>query len=177
MIQNRWGTEVRYAKDCEALAESIFEVTGQRLGVTTVKRMFGFVGNDRVVPRSSTMDIIAAYLGYNGGMKAVVGALDAGVNISLFVDDNWSDIENLATGAQVKFSYRPDRTIVMTHLGGCVFEIDEALNSKLVEGDVVKVSYLAVGFEFVASQVVREGECLGGYHSAKCGGVSSVEML
>lgn len=62
-IEERLGSPLTYSADCERLATAIEEATGERLGVTTIKRMFGFAG-EQVEPRGTTMDIIAQYLGY-----------------------------------------------------------------------------------------------------------------
>ncbi|MCM1348780.1 MAG: hypothetical protein NC338_05145 [Firmicutes bacterium] len=63
MLEARLGHEIRYPADCTSLSIDILNVTGQRLGVITLKRMLGFA-NDVCEPRFTTLDIIASYLGY-----------------------------------------------------------------------------------------------------------------
>ncbi|MDE6266501.1 MAG: hypothetical protein K2M07_04020 [Muribaculaceae bacterium] len=176
LIAERFGREVRYSQECEALSEDIFERTGERLGVSTLKRMFGFTGAD-VAPRPSTMDIIAKYLGFNGGYKELEVALRDGMIISAFDTIDTVDTANLQAGTRVVVCYSPNRRIVMSYMGDGQFRIVEAVNSKLMAGDTLRVENLTVGFEFYALDVIRDGKSLGAYRAAKNGGIASIDIL
>lgn len=60
-LEARFGKAIRYSQECEALSESIYEETGERLSTTTLKRLLGFT-TMRVAPRASTLDILAEYI-------------------------------------------------------------------------------------------------------------------
>ena len=62
-IHHRFGNEVRYPKDCEALAQHISNQCKTRISGSTLRRLYGFVKGIRE-PRLYTLDIIAEYLGY-----------------------------------------------------------------------------------------------------------------
>ena len=47
MLEERIGYEIRYPSDCERLMYEIAESTHQHIGVTTLKRLFGFIGGTR----------------------------------------------------------------------------------------------------------------------------------
>ena len=155
MIAARFGREVRYSQDCEDLAEDIFARTGERLGVSTLKRMFGFTGA-MVAPRPSTMDIIAQYLGYANGYKDLTADLDDDSAISAFDALDTVDIANLSTGTRILITYQPNRKIIMSYVGEGRFQIDGSVNSKLIAGDIIKVANLTVGFELLAADVIRD---------------------
>ena len=57
------GLDMSRSADYDVLSQAIRDRTKENLGVNTLKRLFGFK-TDKVVPRLSTMDIIAQYLGY-----------------------------------------------------------------------------------------------------------------
>ena len=57
------GLDMSRSVDYDVLSQAIRDRTKDNLGVNTLKRLFGFK-TDKVVPRLSTMDIIAQYLGY-----------------------------------------------------------------------------------------------------------------
>ena len=57
------GLDMSRSADYDVLSQAIRDRTKENLGVNTLKRLFGFK-TDKVVPRLSTMDIIAKYLGY-----------------------------------------------------------------------------------------------------------------
>lgn len=57
------GLDMSRSADYDVLSQAIRDRTKENLLVNTLKRLFGFK-TDKVVPRLSTMDIIAQYLGY-----------------------------------------------------------------------------------------------------------------
>lgn len=63
MLEERIGYEIHYPSDCERLMYEIAQSTHQHIGVTTLKRLFGFIGGTST-PRMSTLDILAGFLGY-----------------------------------------------------------------------------------------------------------------
>lgn len=62
-IEARYGKPLRYSKDCEGLANSINRSSQERIGTTTLKRLFGFAKSVEH-PRLYTLDVIASYIGY-----------------------------------------------------------------------------------------------------------------
>lgn len=175
MIEERHGRKLVYSNDCEALSEHIFAVTGERLSIATLKRMFGFVGLN-VEPRKSTMDIIAQYVGYQS-YELLISDTGRDTDISEFsyVDEVVSD--DLTEGSQIQITYEPGRLLVMTYLGDNYFIINESYKSKLLKGDKVRITHFTKGFELLVSNVIRDGNNIGPYQSAKAGGLTSIEVF
>ena len=174
-IEGKFGRQVRYSQECEALAEAIYEETGERLGISTLKRLFGFVGQT-VVPRTSTMDIIAQYIGYPS-YELLQKDLEDDTLISSFTPADKIKSTELKEGTQVQLAYYPNRVIVMTYLGNCRYIVNESQNSKLKKGDTLTITDLVVGFELIVSEVIRDGNNLGQYRAAKQGGLISLEII
>ena len=63
LLREKSGNEILLSRDCELLALDVESVTGEHIGVNTVKRLLGFIADERE-PRTSTLDIIARYLGF-----------------------------------------------------------------------------------------------------------------
>lgn len=63
-IELRYGSPIRYSKDCEALARSIANACKQQISITTLKRLLGFAKSIES-PRLYTLDTLAEYLGYS----------------------------------------------------------------------------------------------------------------
>ena len=57
------GLDMSRSADYDVLSQAIRDRTKENLGVNTLKQLFGFK-TDKVVPRLSTMDVTAQYLGY-----------------------------------------------------------------------------------------------------------------
>ena len=63
LLKQKSGRDFRLSGDCEYLAFDIESVTGEHIGVNTLKRLLGFIDDERE-PRISTLDVIARYLGF-----------------------------------------------------------------------------------------------------------------
>lgn len=174
-LQEKSGLAFNQSSHFDVLAQAIFDSTGESLGANTLKRLFGF-NIKKVVPRRSTLDILARYLHFTDFDNLL---LDLGeeADISCFSPVETVDINGLAAGASVKISYDPNRTLTLKYLGNFRFRVEDAIGSKnLKEGDVLTVSQIAKGHRFVASHVYRDGEDLGAYEAAKSKGVRELEV-
>lgn len=173
-ILAKYGKERIYSADCAPLAGLI------GVSETTVKRMFGLVGKDSPernrTPHNSTMDIVAGWLGYKS-YKELLCEIGEGDLSSEFTSMQIIDVSKLKEGTQVQFRYEPERVIVMTYLGEGEFLINESRNSKLIKGDRIQITHLVLGQELIVNEVVRDGHSLGGYWSAKNGGLTSLDII
>lgn len=174
-IEERYGKKLVYSTDVESLCEHIFETTKERLGVSTLKRMFGFVGQ-KVEPRTSSMDIIAQYCGYPN-YELMAKDMGEDTEISDFSPVDEVVANEIPEGTMIQVSYEPARILVLTYIGNGWFIVNESQKSKLIKGDKIRASHLTKGFKLLASDVMREGRSLGPYTAAKEGGLTSVEII
>ena len=63
LLKQKSKKDFQLSGDCEYLALDIESVTGEHIGVNTLKRLLGFIDDERE-PRPSTLDIIARYLDF-----------------------------------------------------------------------------------------------------------------
>jgi N-acetylneuraminic acid mutarotase len=63
-IQEVYGQEIKYPRDCEGLAACIKEKTGNNISSSTLKRLYGFVRTSNN-PSKYTLDTIAMYIGFS----------------------------------------------------------------------------------------------------------------
>ena len=175
LLKEKSGLAFNQSSHFDVLAQAIFDTTGESLGANTLKRLFGF-NIKKVVPRRSTLDILARYLLFSDFDNLL---LDLGeeADISCFSPVESVNISGLANRASVKISYDPNRTLTLKYLGNFRFRVEEAIGSKnLKEADEVTVSQIAKGHRFVASHVYRDGVDLGAYEAAKSKGVREIEV-
>ena len=166
-LEARFGKAIRYSQECEALSESIYEETSERLSTTTLKRLLG-ITTMRVAPRASTLDILAEYIGETESEDNIISSFAQ-------ADDIHSD--DLSDGTRLRICYHPERTIEMKYLGNHLFYIEKAVGCKLCKGDMIKVDCFRKGFELIAWQVIRDGVNMGLYFAAKDIGLSSIEII
>ena len=174
-IEEKFGEKICYSRQCEALSESIFEAIGERLSLVTLKRFFGFT-TAKVEPRLSTLDILSQYCGYATFEMAESEFLKSGL-ISEFRNVERIESSELSPGSVIIVKYRPERVLRFRHLEGSLYLVEESINSKLEKGDTVKVDSFTLGFELIASKVLRDGKDLGTYISAKQGGIQSIQVV
>ncbi|MCH5318849.1 MAG: hypothetical protein J1E38_03975 [Paramuribaculum sp.] len=175
-IKEKAGVAMNKSSDFDILAQSIKDRTNESLGVNTLKRLFGYK-TEKVVPRLSTMDIIAQYLG-SSDYETLIKELGDDADISLFTPIDCIEVRDLDKGTQVRIAYDPNRVFFLTYLGDFKFIVNEVEGSRNIQkGDVLTITQLAVGHRFVVSHVDRDGLDLGAYESAKYRGLKSVELI
>lgn len=175
-IKEKAGISMNKSVDFDILAQSIKDKTNESLGVNTLKRLFGYK-TEKVVPRLSTMDIIAQYLGCSD-YESLIKELGEDADISIFTPVDCIEVQDLGKGTQVRIAYDPNRVFFLTYLGDFKFIVNEVEGShNILKGDVLTITQLAVGHRFLVAHVERDGYDLGGYESAKYNGLKSVEIV
>lgn len=175
-IKEKAGVNMTKSVDFDILAQAIKDETNESLGVNTLKRLFGYK-TDKVVPRLSTMDVIAQYLGCTD-YETLIKELGEDADISLFTPIDTIEVKDLEKGSQIRIAYDPNRVFFLTYLGDMKFIVNEVEGSKnILKGDILYITQLAVGHRLVVAQVTRNGEDLGTFEAAKYKGLKSVETL
>lgn len=175
LIEKKFGETIKYAYQCVALEQAIFDVTGSHIGLTTLKRIFALV-NDPHELRRSTLDILAQYAGYRD-YDLFCKAEHHGNEISSFNKVETVEAEGLKAGDVVIVEYCPKRQLKLECAGNGLFDVLESEGSKLRKGDRVRISQFAKGFELIVTEVERGGRSLGAYIGAKQGGLTSIEVV
>ena len=175
-IREKTGIAMTKSSDFDILSQAIKDKTNESLGVNTLKRLFGYK-TDKVVPRLSTMDVIAQYLDC-ADYESLIKELGEEADISMFTPIDCIEVKELDKGTQVRISYDPNRVFFLTYLGDMKFIVNDVEGSKnILKGDILTITQMAVGHRLVIAHVVRDGEDLGAYESAKYRGLKSVEIV
>ncbi|WP_289873016.1 hypothetical protein [uncultured Duncaniella sp.] len=161
-IKEITGLSFDKASDFEALADMISAKTSNRLGVTTLKRLVGYISDDRATNKS-TLNILAKFLGFTSWDRYW-----ATVNL----DSAWDDeddalwIQELPIGTTIKVSYL-NRTVVFETImfdGKAALKVIEAINGSLQKDDIALICKIKRGERLEASKVYR-GDYAGAYHT------------
>jgi len=170
LIENHCGRKVTRPADCEFVALDIESVTGEHIGVNTIKRLLGFI-NDERNPRKTTLDIIARYLGCNGW--EAMNERESAVATSAFVQGERKEVmvRTLEAGKRIKISYPPNRVVTVEYLGENLFKVVESRNSKLLAGDILTITHIIYRYPLLVSKVVRDGRDLGAFTASEGPGI------
>ena len=175
-IREKYGENLEYSHQFDGLVASIEKVTGERLSVNTLKRLFGVI-TQKVTPRRYTMDIIAQYIGYPN-YELLLKDIGDESDISIFAPVESLEPENLEVGDQLQITYDPNRVFVLTYTGEDKFLINEVSGSKnLLKGDTLRIAQMVIGQPLIAIDVIRDGRSLGKYEAARNTGLTSIEVF
>lgn len=151
------GRELREARDFEELSHLLLSHTRERLSPTTLKRLWGYLRNENVQTRPHTLDVLARFIGYRNYDDFCTSYQDSDEVQSGVKAEHKITTENLRRGQRLIITWRPDRRIVVRHLGNCQFEIMEANNTKLSVGDTFRCHLMLQHEPLYLDQLVHDG--------------------
>jgi hypothetical protein len=161
-LKEKSGLAFDKSKDFEYLCEAIYKKTGRTIGVTTMKRLLGYISDDRNT-NEYTLNTIAVYLGYPSW---------GDLCFSIRIDSDWEYeddtyyLDELPIDATLKVKYL-NRDVcfkVVTYKGNNALQVITAKNSSLKEGDILIIDHLKAG-EILEAKSVFRGKSLGNYRT------------
>ncbi|MBQ7690894.1 MAG: hypothetical protein IJT30_06890 [Muribaculaceae bacterium] len=168
LLQDKSAIDCSSPSAAEMLSLDIERVTGERLGVNTLKRLLGRL--DECEPREATLNIIARYLGFPNW--SVIERIEAHrCNSDFATVYRELRTTRLAPGQRVAITYLPDRRVVMECAGRGRYCVTESINSKLRPGDQLSLPILVDGFPLIAHDVVRNNQPMGTFTAGKEHGI------
>ena len=173
-IEQRFGKEIRYPTDCEALAGHISMETKQRVSASTLKRMFGFVKGTKE-PRLYTLDVIAQYLGHEN-WDIYIDKFSK-IDNSEFANLEQIDVTRLCKNDKIEFTYEPNRKVVIQYKGDFNFEVTESLNSKLQKADKLKILHIVRHYPLIINSIIRKGQNMGQFKAGKISGITNINII
>ena len=110
-MEKKAGRHMHTPKDFDFLSESIFESLHQKVSATTLKRLWGYAGQD-TKPRMFTLDLLARFAGYRdyGAFEKSIGN-EGEQQSQLFLSDTIT-ADMLAVGDRLLLTWHPDRRCV-----------------------------------------------------------------
>jgi hypothetical protein len=173
-IEEHFGKPIKYPKDCEGLSKAIQIQSNKLISFSTLKRLFGFVKQVEQ-PHTYTLDIIANYIGYKNWEEAL--RFIEGQDNSSFFQVEGIDVGNLKKGNKIEFTYDPKRNVVLLYKGKNLFVVESSKNSKLLKGDVLTFTYIAISHPLITSEVIRNKISIGKFTGGKTNGITSIKII
>lgn len=165
------GLSFDRASDFSKLATLISNETKCTIGITTLKRLFGYIDDSRETNKG-TLNIIAQYIGYHS-WEEYVSTMRIDSDWNLDSDTIW--IACLSLGTVIKVGYL-NRTVtfeVVNAEEGKALRVIDANNSSLHMNDIAYIDRLRKGEKLEARKVCR-GTSLGSYRTN--GEVKSIKV-
>ena len=157
-VERMVGRQLTEARDFEQLSHLLLSHTRERLSPTTLKRLWGYLKNEEVQTRPHTLDVLARFVGYKNyeDFCAHSESLDE-VQSGIKAEEKITT-EGLRRGQRLIITWRPDRRIVVKHIGNGQFEIVEAENTKLSVGDTFRCHLMIQHEPLYLDEVVHQGQ-------------------
>lgn len=173
-LEAKLGKRIRLSGDCSILALDIEQVTHEHIGINTLKRLLGFIPDERE-PRATTLNIIANYMGYESWDALI--KTESPSNSDFKEATEGIDVSQLALGEKVQIEYFPNRRVVMEYQGNFLFRVIHSENSKLHVNDILEVHHIISSYPLIVSEVIRAGKSLGLFTAGQTSGLSSVSII
>lgn len=142
MIETSVSRKMKTPADFQFLTGVIQERCRETLGVTTLKRVWGYVdGYDTM--RFSTLSILARCVGFRDWEDFLENHSRSGDSSNVVLGRSIATSE-LAVDSTMTITWAPDRRVLIRHLGNGNFVVLESANSKLKHIFGVAVSQLPV---------------------------------
>lgn len=174
-VGRKYGTTPRTPTDFAQLASAVQQTTGRTIGLSTLKRLWGYV-KDQTGTTYSTLTLLSRYAGFNDWdcfcrhAEGVDGAGESAFSVKAIVES-----KTLAVGTAVEIMLGVSKRCVIVKTGEPdKFRVEEASEIKLRVGDEVNVAYMAAGRPFFASDCRRGSRLLGSYTGALGEGICRI---
>ena len=168
------GKPIEYPSDCHTLVLDIRTRLNETVGITTIKRLLGFV-SDVQSPRKSTLDLIARYVGYESYETMTLALCPTGDSDFEFKPDIES--AKLKEGDRVIFEYLPDRKVELEYIGGGEYKVVFSRGSSLRRDDIIGIASFSLDEPLKVSKVLRDGRDLGRYVAGRVSGLTSLKLV
>ena len=178
-VEQKFGSSLGAPSDFDRLSVAIEATVGLHIGVSTLKRIWGYVKSPHT-PTFATLSLLCRYIGHRDWAAFCSGIRNM---------DNTEHDSGFSTVSVVLLTDEPvGSTFRLRWSGGkgCVirkvsfpgrFEILEANNLKLISGDTISLDTIAVGQSMFAGDCRRGDRELGTYVGARAGGIQSIERI
>lgn len=135
-IWEKSGLDKNLPKAYYSLSLLILKETGEKLGENTLKRVFGYLKDERA-PHIHTLDILARYLGFRD-WDQIVYAIQQ--DNPAFANTDMVFSENLSAGEHIIFSATPGREVELEFLGGSSYRVIRSQGYSLKPKDLLDIT-------------------------------------
>lgn len=159
-------------RDFDYLSVCIEQLTHQHLGVSTLKRLWGYLGEEgKCNPRQYTLDILSRYVGYKSYEAFQQGSTLTSESDSDFVNAQSISADRIAEKDRIRIMWSPDRVMIVRCEGDNTFIVEEVVNSKLSVGDCFCCDRFTQGEPLFLYNLVHEDNKPTGYVCGRLGGI------
>lgn len=177
----RFGTVPKTPTDFNLLAVDIFDSTGRSLGISTIKRIWGYVEANHGTSFSS-LSILCRYVGFNDWdnfthyVNNHVAANEP--ETSGFGNDTVLVTSFLPLGTKIQMDWYDEKSCRIRKIKEPdLFELEATRNIKLKSGDIGRIENIVLGKPFTFIGTRRGSHQMGTYFGAQKGGIKKITII
>lgn len=176
LVEESAGHRLKTSTDFSLLSEEIRNRLGQTLGVSTLKRIWGYIGG-YATTREGTLNILSRFVGFPDWNTFVADycGQDAMQSSHRVVTDVLTT-EGMEEGAVVEVCWNPNRRCLFRHLGGGRFVVVESQNAKVQVDDTFQCACFTLAEPLYVTHLVHDGQTSDLFVMGKKGGLTSVKV-
>lgn len=160
LVEKQLGYGFNTPADFKHAAAVVAAKTGRPISATTLMRIWGYVqdGGADYRPTYYSLSTLAIYLGYMDYKRFAMPNEGQTETQSAGYTGRSADTMDIPVGSSVCIKWEPDRHCVLRRLEGQCFEVTEAINCKILVGDIVECSSFTQDAPLYCSKVWRNGQ-------------------
>jgi hypothetical protein len=177
MIEAKFGHPVRYPKDCELLSVHITDVCKTSISGSTLKRLFGFAKvKPNEQPRTYTLDIISAYIGYECWEK-LAGSLLKGTTEPAHIELQELQATKAKKGESFLLGFGAGKEVSVEYLGKNQFLVLTSTDTRIQKNDRLDFSEATLHYPLMLREIFRADKNTGEYVLGKVSGLTSIRKF
>lgn len=152
---------IKTPADFSFLADAIRDESRLSVSATTLKRIWGYINDTgkEYLPGRYSLCVLSRFIGFRD-YESFLEASSSNLSQSAVYMGETVDATSLPKGTIVSLTWQPDRMCTICSLGEGRFKVTEALNTKLIKGDIVECASFTQNAPLYFNRVSRAGEQL-----------------
>ena len=173
-LEDRLGKSIRYPSDFTDLANHVREITKVPLSANTLKRIFGFINEQREA-RLMTLDVLAKYLGFNHWDEYLINNKEP--ELPFVKDYSIILVSNLQQGTEIELHFSPEGRVIIKILSDFNFKVISSHSCRLMENDLIDIKIIYLNYPIFLKDVIRNENHLGQYILGRVSGITYFKIL
>lgn len=175
LIEESAGKKMVSPADFQFLSELIAQRCHETLGITTLKRIWGYIEGYNTI-RNSTLSILARVVGFHDWQDFLTN-YNNGSESSHIILGEILYAEQISENALVQVCWAPDRKCIFKHISNGNFIVVESINSKLTANDTFHCTFFAKGQPLYIDNFVHDNKAPTLFVVGNKGGLSDIRIL
>ena len=153
-IEKEFGKgSIKYAKDCDILANAIATKCNCKVSSSTLKRLFGINKSGTRSPRAYTLDVIANYIGYHTWEDMIRDITHA--NKKKIQPLQMLISKELSAGAKFLIYFSPQSHIAIEYINNNRFKLILQNRTPLMVNDVLEITKVETHVPLLIRKIIR----------------------